>query len=277
MIIIVKGAGDIASGVIETLYTSGFKVLALETEKPSSIRRTVSFSECIYRYEVEIENIKAKKVKTLEEIEMCWKKEIIPVVVDPCGKWIEKIKPEVVIDAILAKKNIGMKCRIAPLTIGLGPGFIAKIDVDFVIETMRGHCLGRVIEEGSAQENTGIPGEIKGFSKERVIYSNNEGKIEVIKDIASKVKKGDTIAIVNGVEVKSKIDGIVRGMIPNGYFVTKNFKIADIDPREEELENCYLISDKARTLGGAVLKIILLYLREKRKKENGNRYIEKNI
>lgn len=187
-IIVVRGGGDIASGAIQKLYRSGFQVLVLETEKPSAIRRKVAFCEAIYENEIEIEGIRAKYVADEKEIEKCWEENIIPVMTDSRGKIIEKLKPTAVIDGILAKKNFGTKRTMAPITIALGPGFSAPEDVDIVVETMRGHNLGRLITEGTASANTGIPGIIAGIGKERVIYSEFNGYIKNIEKIGSVVE-----------------------------------------------------------------------------------------
>lgn len=278
MLTIVRGAGDLATGVIHRLYKSGFKILVLEIENPSAIRRTVSLCECIYSDEQVVENIKAKKVKTYEEIKRCWIDREIPIVIDPNGEWIEKLKPDIVVDSIIAKKNLGTNRSMAPLTIGLGPGFIAKKDVDIVIETMRGHNLGRVLEEGSAQENTGVPGDIGGVTIERVIYSENSGLFKEIKKIGDIVKRGDILGEINNIPVYATIDGLLRGIIRDGYRVKKGLKIADIDPRLNQYNNCFTISDKARALGGAVLEAILSNINiPKKGEENGFKYFRENF
>lgn len=264
-IIVVRGGGDIASGAIQKLYRSGFKVLVLETETPSAIRRKVAFCEAVYEKEIEIEGIKARLVANDEEIQECWNSDIVPVMIDSRGKVIERLKPLAVVDGILAKQNFGTKRSMAPITVALGPGFSAPEDVDIVIETMRGHNLGRIIEEGRASENTGVPGIIAGFGIERVIYSDYSGVITNIEKIGNVVEKGDVIAVVGDNEIYASISGVLRGIIRDGYKVKKGLKIADIDPRISEKDNCFTISDKARNIGGAVLESIL-YL--KKKKEN---------
>lgn len=276
MLIIVRGAGDLATGVIVRLYNSGFKILALETENPSAIRRTISFSESIYKGTQVVEGVIGKKVDTIDEIYKCWDNFEIPIAVDPKGKWIKILKPEIVVDAILAKKNLGTNKNMAPLTIGLGPGFEADIDVNVVIETMRGHRLGQIINRGKAKLNTGVPGEINGVSKERVIYAKETGIFKSCKSIGDLIKKNEIIAHINETEVKSEINGVLRGIIPKNYFVKNGLKIADIDPRIEETENCNIISDKGRALGGSVLEVILKYIVEGERK-NGNKYFRKNI
>lgn len=277
MKVVIRGGGDLATGVAEVLYQSGFKILVLDIEKPSSIRRSVCFSEAIYDGVTKVENIICKKVENENEIEKCWNEKIIPVMVDEKGEIIKKIKPDVVVDSIIAKKNLGTTKEMAPITIALGDGFEAGKDVDIVVETMRGHNLGRIITSGRAMKNTGIPGEIKGVSKDRVIYSLANGIFSSVKKIGDTVQKDEIIGYVGDVEIRGKISGVLRGIIREGYEVTENMKIGDIDPRIEEKNNCFTISDKARSLGGAVLRAIMFRLKEEREKKNGNTYIENSL
>ena len=277
MKVVIRGGGDLATGVAEVLYQSGFKILILDIEKPSSIRRSVCFSEAIYDGVTKVENIICKKVENENEIEKCWSEKIIPIMVDEKGEIIKKIKPDVVVDSIIAKKNLGTTKEMAPITIALGDGFEAGKDVDIVVETMRGHNLGRVITSGRAMKNTGIPGEIKGVSKDRVIYSKANGRFSSVKKIGDTVQKDEIIGYVGDVEIRGKISGVLRGIIREGYEVTENMKIGDIDPRIEEKSNCFTISDKARSLGGAVLRAIMFRLKEEREKKNGNTYIENSL
>ncbi|WP_139264086.1 selenium-dependent molybdenum cofactor biosynthesis protein YqeB [Clostridium magnum] len=255
--VIVRGGGDIASGTIQKLHRSGFKVLVLEIEKPTCIRRKVAFSEAVYNGKTVIEGIEAVLIREKAEIISAWEEDVIPVAIDKEGKLIDIIKPYVVVDAILAKKNLGTNRKMAPITIGLGPGFNAGKDVDVVIETMRGHNLGRLIFHGFALENTGLPGEIGGCGKDRVIYSPCDGRIKNLKVIGDIVQIGEVVAIIEKEEVKSKVMGIIRGIIRNESIVSKGLKIADIDPRITELKNFNTISDKARNIGGGVLEAIL--------------------
>lgn len=277
MKVVIRGGGDLATGVAEVLYQSGFKILILDIEKPSSIRRSVCFSEAIYDGIIQVENIICKKVENENDIEKCWNEKIIPIMVDEKGEIIKKIKPDVVVDSIIAKKNLGTTKEMAPITIALGDGFEAGKDVDIVVETMRGHNLGRVITSGRAMKNTGIPGEIKGVSKDRVIYSLANGIFSSVKKIGDTVQKDEIIGYVGDVEIRGKISGVLRGIIRDGYEVTENMKIGDIDPRIEEKNNCFTISDKARSLGGAVLRAIMFRLKEEREKKNGNTYIENSL
>lgn len=264
-IIVVRGAGDLASGVIHKLSNCGFDVVALEVEKPLAIRRKVSFCEAIYENEVKIDNIICKLCENLDDIYSVLNEKKVALIVDPNGDYIKQIKPKVVIDAILAKKNLGTNKNMAPLTIGLGPGFFAGKDVDIVIETMRGHNLGKIIKEGYALKNTGTPGNINGIGKERVGYSNASGMINTVAEIGQKVEKGQILAqIVDEnqeiYEVKASISGVLRGIIRNKSNIVSRLKILDIDPRIDEVKNCYTISDKARCIAGSVLETVVKYI-----------------
>lgn len=261
--VVVRGGGDIASGTIQKLHRSGFNVLVLEIEKPTSIRRNVAFSDAIYNGETTVEGIKAIRVYNIDDINNAFKNKFIPIVVDSDGKFIDKIKPVAVVDAILAKKNIGTNKDMAPITIALGPGFEAGVDVDVVIETMRGHNLGRLIFEGYAMPNTGTPGDIAGYSKERVIYSKSSGIIKNIKAIGDIVKKDEVLAVIDNQNVLAPIGGLLRGLIKNGTKVEVGLKIGDIDPRLKEIDNYTTISDKARNIGGGVLEALLIMKNKK--------------
>lgn len=258
-IVIVKSGGDIATGIIQKLHRSGFRVLVLEIERPTTIRRTVSFSEAVYTGSTVVEDLLALRVSNQNQIIDAWEKDYIPVIIDPFGEYIQKIKPLVLIDSIIAKKNLGMKKNLAPLTIGIGPGFCAGLDVDVVIESNRGHNLGRLIYNGYADENTGEPGNIQGFTKERVIYSPASGFFRSVRKIGDLVKKGELLGYVGDVQVVSLMDGLLRGCLKSGLKVSKGLKIFDLDPRLDEIENCFKISDKARTIAGGVLEAILIW------------------
>lgn len=271
-LIVVRGAGDLATGTIHRLKKAGFRLLVLEAEHPAAIRRQVALSEAVYAGSARVEDVEAvrmdvdlaekKNRKELleQEMERIWKKDGVPVLVDPAGLSIAALRPAVVVDAILAKKNLGTTKEMAPLVIALGPGFTAGEDVDVVIETKRGHNLGRVIRSGSAVPNTGIPGIIGGYGKERVMHAQAEGILRNVASIGDIVEARAVIAEIeteNGtVPVEASLSGLLRGLIRDGYPVTKGFKIADIDPRKEELQNCFTISDKARCVAGSVLEVI---------------------
>ncbi|MGE9889416.1 selenium-dependent molybdenum cofactor biosynthesis protein YqeB [Mediterraneibacter faecis] len=271
-LIVVRGAGDLATGTIHRLKKAGFRLLVLEAEHPAAIRRQVALSEAVYAGSARVEDVEAVRMdvdlaekknrkELLEpEMERIWKKDGVPVFVDPAGLSIAALRPAVVVDAILAKKNLGTTKEMAPLVIALGPGFTAGEDVDVVIETKRGHNLGRVIRSGSAIPNTGIPGIIGGYGKERVMHAQAEGILRNAASIGDIVEARAVIAEIeteNGmVPVEASLSGLLRGLIRDGYPVTKGFKIADIDPRKEELQNCFTISDKARCIAGSVLEVI---------------------
>ena len=260
-LIIVRGGGDIATGTIYKLYQCGFDILILETEHPSAIRRNVAFSEAVYEKIQTVENITCTLAEDVSQAIGLLEQKKLPVLVDPQGESIFVLKPFAVVDAILAKKNLGTNRQMAPITIALGPGFVAGADVDAVIETKRGHSLGRVIYQGKAIENTGIPGMIAGYAKERVIHSPAEGIFRNVKKITDTVRQGEVIAVVEHgdkqIPVKASINGLLRGLLRDGYPVTEGFKIADIDPRIEEYKNCFTISDKARCIAGGVLEALL--------------------
>lgn len=257
-ICLVRGAGDIATGTIQKLVRAGFKCVVTEVSNPSSIRRKVSLSEAIYEKKTVVEDIEAVLCENLDEIGQYLGRYNPVIIVDPKLTILNKMKFDVIVDAILAKKNTGLKKEMADITIGLGPGFEAGVDCDIVIETMRGHDLARIIEQGFAKKNTSIPGIIDGFSNERVIYSDFDGQFTHIKSISDIVNKEEIIAKVGDNYIRATLDGVIRGMIRDNFEVKKGLKIIDIDPRYEEVENCFTISDKARAIGGAVLEAIMM-------------------
>ena len=260
-LIIVRGGGDLATGTIYKLKKSGFPVLILEAAQPSAIRRNVAFCEAVYRGTQTVEDMTCYLAESLAQAQKFLNEGKLAVLVDPTGESIPKLQPLAVVDAILAKKNLGTTRNLAPVTVALGPGFTAGVDVDAVIETKRGHNLGRVLWNGCAAPNTGIPGIIGGYGKERVIHCPAKGILRNVKHITDTVSKGEIIAVVeteNGaVPVEATLDGILRGLIRDGYPVNVGFKMADIDPRADEYNNCFTISDKARCIAGGVLEAIL--------------------
>lgn len=261
-LILVRGGGDLATGTIHRLWSAGFPVLVTETGHPAAIRRQVSLCEAVYDGEAVVEGMRGVRIDRIEEAYDVIRRSDVPVLVDPAGESIWKLKPAVVVDAIIAKKNLGTCRGMAPLTVALGPGFEAGKDVDVVIETKRGHNLGRVIRSGSAVPNSGIPGNIGGYTKERVLHAAEAGIFHNICKIGDIVETGARIAWIETdagehVFVNAGIPGIVRGLLREGYRVKKGFKIADIDPRKEELANCFTISDKARCIAGSVLEVVV--------------------
>lgn len=267
-IIIVRGGGDIASGTINRLHNMGFKVLVLEIPNPNFIRRKVCYGEAVYEGEFTLENAVSKFAHNLEEIYSIWEEGKIPVYIDPDMKILQEIHPDALVDGILAKKNLGMSKDLAPITIALGPGFEAGKDADAVIETNRGHNLGRIIYEGRASENTGIPGIINGYGRERVIYAPASGILKIVHDIGSVVKKDEIIAYIDNKPVYASLTGLIRGMIRKGSFVKEGLKISDIDPREDQLKNCWTISDKARTISGGTAEALFFLLNKNYKEKN---------
>lgn len=264
-LIIVRGGGDLATGTIYKLHQCGFPVLVLETANPSAIRRNVAFSEAVYQGTQTVEGLTCTLASSAAEAEERLKRGKLTMLVDPAGTSIDLFRPLIVVDAILAKKNLDTCRDMAPITVALGPGFTAGLDVDAVVETKRGHNLGKVLYSGSAAPNTGIPGIIGGYGKERVIHSPAAGILRNAAKITDTVEKGQVIAYVeteNGkISVYATLTGLLRGLIRDGYPVSQGFKIADVDPRLDEYDNCFTISDKARCIAGGVLEAIL-HLRE---------------
>ncbi len=260
-LIIVRGGGDLATGTIHKLCRCGFPVLILEVAAPSAIRRNVAFSEAVYDGQHTVEDVTCFRAESIEQARTFLEEGRLTLLVDPKGEAIPAFRPMAVVDAILAKKNLGTVRDMAPITVGLGPGFTAGADVDAVIETNRGHHLGRVLRQGCAEANTGIPGVIGGYGRERVLYSPAAGTMRNIRRITDTVARGEVIAEIEteggSVPVTATLDGLLRGLIRDGYTVAKGFKIADIDPRTEEYQNCFTISDKARCIAGGVVEAIL--------------------
>ena len=274
ILIICRGGGDLATGIVHRLFRAGFPVLVLETDSPAAIRRQVSFSETVYDGTATVEGVTAERIASADRasVNHVLEEGRVPLLVDPEGSSIPLLKPDIVVDAIIAKKNLGTAKEMAPLVIGVGPGFTAGEDVDLVVESMRGHNLARIFTTGSALPNTGIPGNIGGFTKERVLHAEAAGYMKNIRQIGDIVEKGEEIARIyekmtedgtfsgSYVSVEASISGIIRGLIREGYHFQKGFKIADIDPRESELANCFTISDKARSIGGSVLEAVCGYV-----------------
>jgi len=247
ILIVIRGGGDLATGVAVRIFRAGFSVMILEVNHPTVIRLPVSFARAVYEGKAVVEEIEAVLIPSWEKAKDTIKQGKIPVLIDPEGYCIEKLSPAVLVDAILAKRNLGTKINQAPLVIGLGPGFTAGKDVDVVIETMRGHNLGRVYYKGQAAPDTGVPGEVGGESIRRLLRAPAEGKITPLHSI------GDIVA---------EIRGVLRGLIYPQSWVTKGMKVGDIDPRGIR-EYCFTVSDKARSIGGAVLEAICADMNKK--------------
>lgn len=256
MLILIRGAGDIASGVALRLHRCGFRIVMTDLPKPTSIRRTVCFSEAVLHGETVVEGVTARFAKSAEEANAIAQGGDIAVMADENGDGIRALAPDVLVDAILAKRNVGTRIDDAPVVIGVGPGFTVSKDCHAVVETMRGHTLGRAYYAGSAIPNTGIPGNIGGFTLERVLRAPCDGIFKSARSIGEKVEPGDVCGYVNDTPMCTTISGILRGLLPDGLPVTAGMKSGDVDPRCE-LSHCYTASDKALAIGGGVLEAIL--------------------
>lgn len=254
--VLIRGAGDLASGVAHRLSRSGFKVVMTELSKPLVVRTTVSFAAAIFKKQVTVEGVTAVLCHDPEEIAALHAKNIIPVMIDAEASLINKLQPAVLVDAIMAKGNRLTKISEAGLVIGLGPGFTAGQDVHCIVETKRGHDLGKVIYSGQAALNTGVPGEIAGYGIERLLRAPAGGLFQPLKKIGELVQKGETVATVAGVPVTAATAGLVRGLLFEGLAVEKGLKVGDIDPRGLAIDY-NTISEKARAVGGGVLEAVM--------------------
>lgn len=252
----IRGAGDLATGIALRLYRSGFDIIMSDTAVPTTVRRTVAFSPAVYTGETQVEGITGKLCENISMIDTVIESGCIPVIVDPSGEIMKEYKPDVIVDAIIAKTNIGTKITDADIVIGVGPGFEAGVDCHAVVETKRGHNLGRVLWSGSAYPNTGVPGNIGGYTVERIIRATADGVFRAKVNIGDYVKAGDLLAYCDETPVYANIDGIVRGLLQDGVKVKTGMKSGDVDPRAEK-EYCFTVSDKASAIGGGVLEAIL--------------------
>jgi xanthine dehydrogenase accessory factor len=254
--VLIRGGGEMATGVAATLYRAGMRVVVTEVAQPRAIRRTVAYAEAVPRGRVRVESIEARCV-TADEVGDCWREDVIPVVIDPGASIRQILEIDVLVDALVSKTNAGgTGTDWAPLVIGLGPGFVAGQDCHLVIETQRGHFLGRVYDRGSAEPDTGVPGELGGHSVRRVLRSPAAGVLATHKEIGATITEGEIVASVDGAELKAPLGGVLRGLIADGTTVAAGDKVGDIDPRGRP-EYCHFISDKARHIGQSVLAAIL--------------------
>ena len=260
--ILIKGAGDLASGVAVRLAHCGFPIVMTDLPHPTSIRRTVCFSEAIINGSASVEDVTSEFASDVSCVGAILARGHIAVLADEKADAVRSLHPDVLIDAILAKRNLGTTLTDAPVVIALGPGFTAGVDCHAVIETMRGHDLGRVITSGAAQPNTGIPGSISGFTTERVLRAPKDGIFREIKHIGDLTERGETVAEVDGEPIPASIGGVIRGLLPSGTPVFAGMKCGDVDPRPM-IEHCYTVSDKARAVGGGVLEAILMLQKER--------------
>jgi xanthine dehydrogenase accessory factor len=266
-LVAVKGAGDLATGVIHRLSRAGFAVIATELPEPTVVRRTIAFAEAVTCGEMTVEDVTARLATSLQDIQATLASGLVPIVVDPDGKLLRQIHPSVLIEATLSKYNSGVTMDDAPIVIALGPGYEAGKDVHAVIETNRGHNLGRVYLRGCAESNTGVPGAIGGYTIERLLRAPCAGALYGVRQIGDLVQAGETVAVVRTNEISynepspvvAAISGILRGLMRDGLHVSSGMKVGDIDPRAAR-EHCFTISDKSRAVAGGVLEAILYLL-----------------
>jgi len=261
MLVLIRGAGDLASGIALRLTHAGYSCIMTDLPHPTAIRRTVAFSDALLKGSCQVEEQKAQKASTAEEAFELLDSGIIPVIPDPECSILNSVKPHILVDAILAKRNLGTHINMAPVVIGVGPGFTAGLDCHAVVETMRGHTLGRVYLSGSALPNTNIPGLIGGFAGERVIRAPRDGVFRLTSEIGDIVDAGATVGYVEDEPVTCTISGVLRGILPDETPVHKGMKSGDVDPRAD-VSACYLVSDKALAIGGGVLEACLRLYRE---------------
>jgi len=260
--VVVKGGGDLGTGVAWRLHRCGFDVLVTETERPTVIRRAVAFASAVFERAITVDGVTARLVADDAEISETWAAGAVPVMVDPEGLVVGRLQPEGVVDGIMAKRNLGTRITDAPIVVALGPGFAAGLDCHAVVETNRGHNLGRVILDGSAEPNTGVPGTVGGESARRVLRAPIPGLFEGVRAIGDEVKAGELVARVDGEPIRARVDGVVRGLMRDGVAVREGMKVGDVDPRGI-VGHCFTISDKALAVAGGVVEAIL-YLRQRR-------------
>lgn len=258
MNILIKGAGDLATGIACELYRLGHQIVMTELPVPLTVRRTVAMSRAVYESRTVVEGIQGVLAKDIKDVRKILKDKKVAVLVDEGAKIRTEYKPDVLIDAILAKKNTGTSIGDAPFVIGAGPGFSAGADCHCVIETMRGDTLGQIIWNGSALANTGIPGEVGGYTRERLIRAAFDGTMEPKASIGDVVKKGQMVAVTGGRPVYAQMSGMVRGMLQAGVDVTKGMKIGDIDSRINP-DYCTAVSDKASSIGKGAAQAVNQY------------------
>ncbi len=256
MLVLIRGAGDLASGIALRLHHAKMQIVMTDLPKPTAIRRTVCFSQAILFGKMQVEDVTAEFAENADAAREILLRKNIAVLADPEANCIKDLRPDVVVDAILAKRNLGTKITDAPCVIGVGPGFTAQVDCHACVETMRGHTLGRMITDGSPLPNTNIPGLIGGFAGERVLRAPQDGIFEQVLQIGDLVKEGDVAGTVAGEPMRCTVGGVLRGLLADGTPVHKGMKSGDVDPRGDQ-SYCYLVSDKALAIGGGVLEAIL--------------------
>lgn len=262
-LIVVRGGGDLGSGAALRLWRSGFPVVVLEAPHPVAVRRTVSFAEAVYEGSVQVEELVAERAGSSGEARKVMDRGHLPLLIDPQAEMISQLQPFGVVDAILAKRNTGTTMEMATFTIGLGPGFTAGVDVHAIVETNRGPHLGRVVWSGSAEPNTGEPGNISGRATSRVLRAPAKGVLETMREIGDIVDEGDLIALVGEAKILAPFKGLVRGLARNGLQVEIGMKIGDLDPRLDR-SLCTVVSDKSLAVAGGVLEAIMMGMRKAR-------------
>jgi xanthine dehydrogenase accessory factor len=250
---LVKGAGDLASGVAYKLREAGYSVVMTETRQPTAVRRTVAFAEAVYEGRVSVEGVEAVVADDDDAIADLLAAGVIPVVVDPGAELRHRLRLNLLVDAIMAKRNVGTSRSDARVVVALGPGFYAGRDAHAVVETMRGPTLGQVILNGEALPNTGIPADRRGYSEQRLLRSPGDGWFHPLKQIGDGISTGELVGMVGTLPVVSQLDGVIRGLLREGLWVKSGLKLGDVDP-EATLADCYRISDKARAIGEGVLR-----------------------
>jgi xanthine dehydrogenase accessory factor len=261
--VLVRGGGEMASGIAYRLHLCHMKVVITETAAPTTVRRTVAFAEAVYQGSQTIEGVQAVKVAGAEEAYRVWEEGGIPLLIDPDASSRAALGPAVVVDAIMAKRSTGTEKNFAPIVIGVGPGFNAGMNVHAVVESNRGHNLGRVVWQGQAEPDTGVPAPVGGYTDQRVLRVPRRGLFHALRDIGDRVEPGEVVAQVDGLPIEAGIQGVLRGLLKDGIVVDEGIKAGDIDPRGKR-EYCYLISDKARAIAGGVLEAILHALKDLR-------------
>jgi xanthine dehydrogenase accessory factor len=256
MCVLIRGGGEMASGIAHRLHQCHMRVLITEIATPTAVRRTVAFAEAIYRGCHAVEGVKSCRVSTVDEAKKLWDVGIIPIFVDPGATVGREVKPAVIVDAIMAKKAGNTAISDAPLVVGIGPGFIVGENAHAVVESNRGYHLGRVIWHGAAEPDTGVPAPVAGYTATRVLRAPRNGLFRAIRDVGDIVQEGEIVAEVDSMPLAAGLSGVIRGMLHDAVQVEAGIKVGDIDPRGER-EYCYTISDKARAIGGGVVEAIL--------------------
>jgi xanthine dehydrogenase accessory factor len=256
MVVLVKGGGEVASAIAHKLSRSHFRVCLTEVSQPIAVSRGVAFCEAIYDGEKEVEGVVARRVASAEEVAAAWRENKLPILVDPEAKIKNHLHSDVIVDAIMAKKNLNTKMSDAPLVIGLGPGFSAGIDVHVVIETNESENLGNIITSGGAEPDTGTPLNVGGLTEERVLRSPTGGRFRSTKKLGDPIAAGDTVGWVDNLPVRAKIDGVLRALIRDGLEVAGQAKLGEVDPRGNR-ELYKTIRPRMRAIAGGVLEAIL--------------------